>query len=234
MEIKKRLVQFLVIIGKLVGVTLISAAVCVGALYQTLPPMQAELDALKLENTTLQTSLNQHDSDIALLHSQVSTLQRISERLQSTVNMLKESKANMQRQLDSLDKQNQSMTELSQFYEKHIVDLTAKIARLSERAHQVKRLATQQASMKHATKQKSAQHKVINNSPIAHPFTLHSIQTRGSALVAVVSPLDATSLADVSLVKTNDYFLGWHITTIHLDIIEIKKANQTITMQVST
>lgn len=234
MEIKKRLVQFLVIIGKLVGVTLISGAICVGALYQTLPPIQAELAALKLENTTLQTSLNQHDSDIALLQSQVSTLQGASMRLQSTVKMLEESKANTQRKLDSLDKQNQSMTELSQFYEKRIVDLTAKIERLSERAHQVNRMATQKEPIKHTFRQKPVEKKALNNKPDVYPFTLHSIQTRGSALVAVVSPLNATSLGYVSLVKTNDYFLGWHVTTINLDIVEIKKANQTIKMQVAT
>ncbi|GIU42895.1 hypothetical protein TUM4438_10520 [Shewanella sairae] len=228
MEVKHRLVQIVKVIGKLTVIIVISGTICAAALYTTIIPLQNELSAIKQENLQFKTKLSQHDVDIGNLQTSVNSLTGAAERLQSAVDLLKESRTNTQLKLDTLDKQNQSSNEMALFYKKQIADLNAKIVRLSERAKQVKRLATTQP------KQLSKKNKSLSPTvPVKTPFTLHSIQMRGAALVAVVSPLNANSLADVTLIKTNDNYLGWHVTSISNNTVKFHKANQTIALQVS-
>ncbi|WP_305840124.1 hypothetical protein [Photobacterium leiognathi] len=69
---------------------------------------------------------------------------------------------------------------------------------------------------------------------LSPPFSLLSLQWRGSVRVAVVAPLNATSLTQVALVSKGDSFQGWQITAITDNEITLQRAQRTLNVKVNS
>lgn len=119
-------------------------------------------------------------------------------------------------------------------YQDSISALTTRIDQLSAQLTLIKRFAESKPNI--IPKKTSQSQQIQTNAPpisVAAPFTLHDIQRRGMLLLAVVAPLNASSLSDVELVKLNDIYSGWRITAIEPDFIDIKALHsaQTLTLR---
>ena len=227
MALSKRSIQFISIVSKLGAIAIISTGINVGLLSYFIPPIDDDITLIKVGQRHLQSAMTEIESENTRLDTQISALSITADDLSHRLTALKETQQEIINRLSALDEENKSSSELALFYKNKIAELASKIERLSLRAPHISRLSEKQ------TVPTPSSHRGITSSQphiipkkIPPPFTLHSVQMRGATYVAVVSPLNTDSLANVALIKTNDQYQGWRIVSVRSTFIDIQKAQK--------
>ncbi|MDI5833701.1 hypothetical protein [Shewanella xiamenensis] len=210
------------------GIGVISAAICIGGLYSQIPLINEKIDSLTVEQSKMASFAEQladFETQLKSVSNSIVALQLLNDEIEKDKQVTNEKLAGI----------SQSTTQWQTHYQDRLATLAGQLELLSTQFTQVKRLADSKPS--NTPKNTSQSPQIQPSSPlvttVASPFTLHDIQRRGMLLLAVVAPLNASSLSDVTLVKLNDIYSGWRITAIEPDFIEVQSLHsaQTLTLR---
>ncbi|AEH16361.1 hypothetical protein [Shewanella baltica] len=224
-KLKKCVVLFL----KVLGIGVISAAICIGSLYTQLPHIHDKINALTVEQSKMSAFTEQltgFEAQLKSVSNAVVALQLLNDEVENNKQSTDEKLAGI----------NQSTSQWQSHYQDRLAALTSQLEQLSTQLNLVKRSADSKPSV--PPKNTAQPQQIPPKKPlqsVSAPFTLHDIQRRGTLLLAVVSPLNASSLSDVALIKRNDTYSGWRVTSIEPDFIDIQQLHsaQTLTLRSS-
>ncbi|WP_318419550.1 hypothetical protein [Photobacterium leiognathi] len=218
MNKRKTLITASIALAKLVVVLLLATAINATLLYHALPADNAQwqalikkLDTYHIESTALAARVE------ALSHQ----LQSLDTELQQHARLLDNSS------LQALIAKN------TQAHQENSRDIQQLNQRLANYKSQLKQKKTRQTSPPTPLKKVPVTRVQPKKETLSPPFSLLSLQWRGSVRVAVVAPLNATSLTQVALVSKGDSFLGWKITAITDNEITLQRAQRTLNVKVN-
>lgn len=213
-------------LAKVSAILIMATAINATILYKTLPADKTQWRSLteKLETYHAQTTMIA--TNVETFTQQLQVFDAALQQQQAAIDTALSLQTQIIANTAQLETQNQQ-----------IATLHRQLSRYDDKFQQLKPLPPPAVIPKTGVIKKPTPTRVSNQRPkasISAPFSLLSLQWRGAVRVAVVAPLNATSLTQVALVSKGDSFQGWKITAITDSGIALQQAKRSTYIKVTS